>query len=125
MKRKADPLRPPSIGQIRGGIKGERGLNEVTPSIEPEEEKFLETSPDPERSKTKVTGEKAATWDRMSAEERARVVAERSKAKTGTKIGQVRVENRRDDDRPETRETKEVKVKRKRNQQWSAEGWLA
>lgn len=64
-------------------------------------------------------------WERMSAEERVWIVAERSKAKAGTKIGQVRVESQCDNEGTEMRETKEVKVRRKRNQQRSAEGRLA
>ncbi len=53
-------------------------------------------------------------WEKMSTEERARTIAERDKSKTGTKIGQVRIESPQSNERRQLVEPKEVKIKRKR-----------
>lgn len=55
-------------------------------------------------------------WEKMSAEEHA-IIAERGKFKTGTKIGQVRIESPQSNERRELIETKEVKIKRKKSEE--------
>ncbi len=60
-------------------------------------------------------------WEKMSADEQARVLAERGKSKTGTKIGQVRIESPQSTERRELVEPKEVKIKRKRSQRRNAD----
>ncbi|KAF4103730.1 hypothetical protein G5714_014717 [Onychostoma macrolepis] len=55
-------------------------------------------------------------WEKMSAEDKERVIAERGRNKPPNKIGRVRVESPNGDKAKESKEIEEVRVKRKRGQ---------
>ncbi len=115
-------LRAPIKDQIRNGKKGEEKAGRNDQKYQTRGGgKYRDQSRPRVRQSESTRGTSSYIspdkWEKMSAEECARIIAERGKSRTGTKIGHVRIESLQGNERRELIETKEVKIKRKKSEE--------